>query len=80
MSQDSTVSIVTGYRLDGWDSIYGKDKIFLFLRLTQPPFQWVLGAVSLRVKQPGHEAYQSLPSSAEVKNGGAIHSFTPASS
>jgi hypothetical protein len=34
---------------------------------TQPPIQWVPGALSLRVKRPGREADHSLPSSAEVK-------------
>jgi hypothetical protein len=33
----------------------------------QPPIQWVLG-----VKRPGREADHSPPSSAEVKNDGAI--------
>jgi hypothetical protein len=33
---------------------------------TQPPIQWVPGALSLRVKRPGHEADHS-PSTAEVK-------------
>jgi hypothetical protein len=37
------------------------------LGTTQPPIQWVLGALSLRVKRPGREADNSLPSSAEVK-------------
>jgi hypothetical protein len=48
--------------------------IFLFttasttaLGPTQPPIQWVPGALSMRVKQPGHEADHSPPSSAEVK-------------
>jgi hypothetical protein len=47
--------------------------IFLFttasrtaLRPTQPPIQWVPGALSLRVQKPGHEADHSPPSSAEV--------------
>jgi hypothetical protein len=35
---------------------------------TQPPIQWVPGALSLGVKRPGLEAVHSLPSSAEVKN------------
>jgi hypothetical protein len=35
---------------------------------TQPPIEWVIGALSLRVKQPGREADRSPPSSAEVKN------------
>jgi hypothetical protein len=48
--------------------------IFLFttasriaLGPTQPPIQWVPGALSLGVKQPGSEADYSLPSSAKVK-------------
>jgi hypothetical protein len=35
---------------------------------TQPPVQWVTGALSLGIKWPGHEAEHTLPSSAEVKN------------
>jgi hypothetical protein len=35
---------------------------------TQPPIQWVPGALSLVVKRPEHEADHSPPSSAEVKN------------
>jgi hypothetical protein len=34
---------------------------------TQHPIQWVPGALSLGVKQPGREADHSLPSSAKVK-------------
>jgi hypothetical protein len=48
--------------------------IFLFttvskpaLEATQPPMQWVPGALSLRVKRPGREADHSPPSSVEVK-------------
>jgi hypothetical protein len=41
----------------------------------QPPAQAVLGALSQGVKRPWCEADQSLPSSAEVKNGGAIRPF-----
>jgi hypothetical protein len=36
------------------------------LRPTQPPIQWVPGALSLGVKRPGREADHSPPSSAEV--------------
>jgi len=36
--------------------------------MEQPPFRWVPGAFFLGVKQPGREADQSPPSSAEVKN------------
>jgi hypothetical protein len=35
---------------------------------TQPPIQWVPGALFLEVKQPGCEADHSPPFSAEVKN------------
>jgi hypothetical protein len=49
--------------------------IFLFtiasrtaLGSTQPPIQWVPGALSLGVKWPGHEANHSPPSSSEAKN------------
>jgi hypothetical protein len=41
---------------------------------TQPPIQWVPGALSLEVKQPGREADHSPPSSAKVKN---AWSYTP---
>jgi hypothetical protein len=48
--------------------------IFLFptafrtaLEPTQPPIQWLLGALSLVVKRPGREADHSTPYSAEVK-------------
>jgi hypothetical protein len=46
----------------------------------QPPIQWVPGAFSLRVKQLGHEADHSSPSSAKVKKGGAITSTPQMSS
>jgi hypothetical protein len=49
--------------------------IFLFttafrtgLGSTQPPIQWVPGALSLGVKRPGREADHSPPSIVEVKN------------
>jgi hypothetical protein len=35
---------------------------------TQPPIQWIPGALSLGVKRPGREADHSPPSSAEGKN------------
>jgi hypothetical protein len=35
---------------------------------TQPPIQWVSGALSSGVKRPGHESDHSPPTSAEVKN------------
>jgi hypothetical protein len=54
--------------------------IFLFTTMsrmalgpTQPPIQWVPGALSLGVMQPGREAYHSPPSSAELH--GAVPSL-----
>jgi hypothetical protein len=38
------------------------------LEPTQPPMQWVPGALSLGVKRQGREADHSPPSSAEVKD------------
>jgi hypothetical protein len=43
---------------------------------TQPPIQWVRGALSLGVKRPGREADHSPPSSAEVRNAWN-YTFTP---
>jgi len=39
----------------------------------QHPIQWVPGSHSLGVKQPGHEAGHSPPSSAEVKEYMELH-------
>jgi hypothetical protein len=57
----------------GFDSRQGL-RIFLFttasrttLGPTQPPIQWIPGALSLAVKRPGREADHSPPSRAEVK-------------
>jgi hypothetical protein len=61
------------YLVLGLDSRRGLG-IFLFtiasgmaLGPTQPPIQWVAGALSLGLKWPGREADHSPPSSAEVK-------------
>jgi hypothetical protein len=40
----------------------------LALGFTQPPIQWVPGALSPGVKRPEREAGNSPPSSAKVKN------------
>jgi hypothetical protein len=44
---------------------------------TQPPIQWVPGALSLAVKQPEREADHLSPSSAEVKNAWSYTSTPP---
>jgi hypothetical protein len=43
---------------------------------TQPPIQWLPGALSPGVKRPGGEADHSLPASTEVKKMW-IYTFTP---
>jgi hypothetical protein len=59
-------------RVLGFDSQQGLG-IFLFtmsrttLEPTQLPIQWVPGALSLGVKQPGREADHSPPTGAEIK-------------
>jgi hypothetical protein len=74
MSRDSVVVIATGYVLD--DRGVGVrvpvgSKIFFStssrptLGSTQPPTQWVPGALSPGVKRPGREADHSPPDSAE---------------
>jgi hypothetical protein len=76
-SRDSVVGRATGYGLDdrgvGVPSP-GRVKNFLFstwskpaLGPTQPPIQWVPGALSPGVKRQGREADHSPPASAEVK-------------
>jgi hypothetical protein len=67
----------------GFDSQLGLG-IFLFttasrtaLEPTQPPIQWVPGALSLGVKRPGREADHSLPSSAEVKECVELYLHSP---
>jgi hypothetical protein len=77
-SRDSSVGIALGYGLDDRGSRFDSKRglgIFLFttasrmaLGPTQPPIQWVSGALSLGVKRPEREADHSLPSSAKVKN------------
>jgi hypothetical protein len=66
----------------GFDSLRGLG-IFLFttasrpaLGSTEPPIQWVPGALSLGVKRPVRDADHSPPSSVEIKNAW-IYTFTP---
>jgi hypothetical protein len=71
----SVLRLATGWTIGilGFDSQRGLG-IFLFTTAsrtamgpTQPPIQWVPGALFLGVKWPGREADHSLLSSAEVK-------------
>jgi hypothetical protein len=76
-SRDNSVDIALGYVLDYRGSRVRFPSglgIFLFatasrtaLGPTQPPIQWVPGALSLGVKRPGHEVDHSPPSSVGVK-------------
>jgi hypothetical protein len=47
------------------------------LGLTQPPIQFVSGALSLEVKRPGSRADHSPPSSAEVKECVELYLHSP---
>jgi hypothetical protein len=76
-TRDSSVGIELGYGLDERGSRVrfpaGAGNFSLHHRVqngpgpTQPPIQWVPGALSLWVKRPGREADHSPPSSADVK-------------
>jgi hypothetical protein len=67
----------------GFESWQGLE-IFLFTTVSrialgpiQPPIQWVPEALSLRVKQPGHEADHSPPSGAKVKECMELYLHSP---
>jgi hypothetical protein len=71
---------MTGYGMNGRGSI---SEISLFstasrpvLGPTQPPIQWVSGALSPAVRQPVPEVDDSPIPCAEVRNGGAIPSLS----
>jgi hypothetical protein len=75
-----------GYGLGDRGSILGRgnDSMFLLaiasrpaLRPTQPPIQWVPGALSLGVKRPGCEADHSPPSNAEIKECVELYLHSP---
>jgi hypothetical protein len=78
ISQDKSVGIAMGWTAGVQFSAGARVSLYSAasrpaLRPTQPPSQWVSRALSQEVKQLGHGADQSLPSSANIKNGGAIH-------
>jgi hypothetical protein len=80
------VGIALGYGMDdrvGIDCRWGLG-ILIFttasrtaLGPTQPPVQWVPGALSLGVKRLGREADHSLPSSTEVKEYVELYLHSP---
>jgi hypothetical protein len=78
-SRDSWVGTAIGYEVDGRGSIPGRSKRFPFLHSfyngsgpTLTLIQWVPGTLSRVVNRQGREAERSPPSSAELKNGGAV--------
>jgi hypothetical protein len=76
--QCESVGIATGYGLEdrgvGVQAPVGS-RIFS-TSSTQPPIQWVPGALSQGVKRPGREADHSPPANAEVKKM-CIYTSTP---
>jgi hypothetical protein len=83
MSRGSSVDIAIGYGLDDRGSrvrFRRVLRIFLFstasrpaMGPTQPPFQWVPGALSPEIKRSVREPDHSPPYSAELRMRGAIH-------
>jgi hypothetical protein len=78
-NRGSSVSIGTGYELDGRGSILGRIKTFSVLCSIQTGsephsslYPMVTGALSPGVKRSERESDQSLPSSVGTNNGGAV--------
>jgi hypothetical protein len=76
--------LATGWTAEGRSSNPGGVKNFGFstasrpaLRPTQPPIEWVPGALHPGVKRPGREADNSPPTSAEVKKTWIYTSTSP---
>jgi hypothetical protein len=86
-SRDSSVGIALGYGLDDRCSRVrfpaGAGNFSLHYRVqnvsgsTQPPMQWVPGALSLGVERLGREADHSPPSSSEVKEWVELYLHSP---
>jgi hypothetical protein len=84
LCRDSSVGIALGYGLDdrGFESRQELGNVLFTtasrpaLGPTHPPIQWVIGALSLGVKWPEREAYNSSPPSAEAKNAWSYTSTT----
>jgi hypothetical protein len=77
-SRDSSVGVAAGYGLEDWGFVPGRCKMFYSassrpaVRPTQPLIQWVPRSPFVGVKLTGRKAGNSIPSTAEAKNGGAI--------
>jgi hypothetical protein len=76
-SRNSAVGVATDYRLNYrgggvrvsvWARFFLSTSCRTVLGPTQPPIQWVAGALSSKIKRPRRKAGHSLPTSAEVKN------------
>jgi hypothetical protein len=85
--EDSSVVTATGWGPDDRGSVSARGKVFLFftalrpvLEGTHPPIQWETLTCSSGVKRQGRETNHPPPSSAEVKNVGAMPSFLHMSS
>jgi hypothetical protein len=67
-------------RPPGWSSSPCRCKIFVLFTSSRPalgpPIQWIPGALSPGIKQPGRESDHSPATSAEVKNTW-LHTYTP---
>jgi hypothetical protein len=85
-SRDSSLSMVTGYGLHSLGSIPGSAKFSLPNSVQTnagahpAPHPMCTGALFTGIKQQGHEACHSSPSSAEVKKSGSIPSLPHTSS
>jgi len=79
ISRDSLISKLTSYVLDGRISIPCGDSDFSLHHRVQTgsPIQWVLGALSPRVKRPRLEAGHSYAFSDDVKNASSYTSTPP---
>jgi hypothetical protein len=81
-SQDIAIGIATGYGLEDrefrvrvpiWSGIFFSTSSRPVLGFTQPPIQWVAGALSSGINRPEREAVHSSSPSAKVKKCGFIH-------